>query len=231
MGLFQGVVNVVSSVCSGISNVCGKIGKGIGEFAKNVFIPALFPPLGGLETAIKIIGGIIGVIAEALGLKKPEEKPEEIGIKAEEAANNGIKPENFDSYSEYISYLRENIKVDKEKIDNLSDEERLKYTAVGSSILVKGIEEKEKIEIPAEFVLEIAKQKLQAEEVREYMKNFKESGLQLSDFTKYLKGTLDSNAYEKVGKTIENAIKTLNPQMSDQDIDNKIEDMSQKSKE
>ena len=51
----------------------------------------------------------------------------------------------------------------KTKLDNLSPEDKIKYGTVGSAILVKGIEEKEKFEIPAEFVAEIGKQNMSIE--------------------------------------------------------------------
>lgn len=226
----SGVGNAISSFCSKISDACERIGGSIGSFAEKVFSPVLFPTITLLEAAVKVIGAVVGAIADLFGIKEVDETPEEIGMKAEEAANQGIKPDNFDSYEEYITYLRDNIEIDKNKAENLSDEEKLKYTAIGASVLVKGIEEKEKIEIPAEFIAEIGKQKLEAEEVREYIKSFKEMGIPLSSFTGYLKGTLNANDYEKVGNAIECGIRNLNPELSIEQVDDKIDDMSKKSR-
>lgn len=229
MGIFSAIggaiSSAVSSVCSAVSSFASSIGRGISAFSEKVLYPFIKFTFEEFEKTLEVICAVIDAIAEALGLKDEEEKPEEIGMKAEEAEKQGITPENFDSYEEYINHLRENIDIDKSKLENLSKEEKLKYMSVGSFILVKGIEEKENFEIPGEFVAEIGKQNLSAEEVKEYIRTFKTNDLQLKDFTTYLNGTLDNNKYAKVGNAIEEGIKSLNPDMSEDEIDQKIDEM------
>ncbi|OSA92132.1 UNVERIFIED_ORG: hypothetical protein B2H95_05670 [Clostridium botulinum] len=229
MSLISSIGSFVGGICSSICSVASNIGGGLSGFVAKVFDPVIFHTIEAIEIAIKVIGAAIGALAEALGLTK-EETPEEIGMKAEEAEKEGIKPENFDSYSEYIDHLRNNIEIDKDKLDNLSREDKLKYTALGSSILVKGIEENKNMEIPAEFITQIAKQNLEVDEVRAYIDSFKENGLNLRDFNSYLDGSLNDNKYEKVGNIIENTIKTLNPEMSENEIGQKIDDMRNNSR-
>ena len=91
-----------------------------------------------------IIGNIISVIGNLLGVKKEDENLEEIGAKA---MKSDKKPENFDSYNDYIKHLRENIKLDKEEMENASKELKLARTAVGATVVSKGIEEKKEMEI------------------------------------------------------------------------------------
>lgn len=229
MGFWGAVAGALSSgisaVCSVVSSCAATIGGAIAKVATGIMIPLAKLTIEGVLKAVEIIGAVIGAIAEALGLKKEEETPEEIGMKAEEAAKEGIKPENFDSYEEYINYIRENIEIDKAKLENLSKEDKIKYTAIGSSILVKGIEEKEKYEIPGEFVAEIGRQNLSVEETREYIKTFKSEDLKLKDFVNFLAGTIDIKTYTTVGNAIESAIKNLNPDMTDREIDDKITNM------
>lgn len=229
MGLFSGIATGISNFCSAVCSIASSIGGSIGRIVPKIFNPTVFSTIEAITIAIKVIGAAIGALAEALGLTK-EESPEEIGMKAEEAEKQGIKPENFDSYSEYIEHLRNNIEVDKDKLINLSPEDKLKYTAVGAVILAKGIEEEVNMEIPAEFIAEIGKLKLEAQDVRAYIESFKEFGLNLKDFSNYFKGTISDDRYEKVGNSIESAIKILNPEMSDSEIDAKMDEMRNNSR-
>lgn len=230
MGFFSSIGSAISGalstagrVVSGlVSGLAGSIGGAISKLAPNIIKPFLGLGIGEILIAVQIIVTVIGAIANILGVKEENESPEEIGMKAEQAEK---KPENFDSYQEYINYLRKEVQIDKTKLDNLSPEDKIKYGTVGSAILVKGIEEKEKFEIPAEFVAEIGKQNMSIEETRQYIKEFKNENLQLKDFVNYLKGTVQDKIYERVGNTIEYAIRDLNPEMSNQDLDSKIVNM------
>lgn len=238
MGFFSSVVSGVSNALSAagsfisgaVSSLSSSIGGAISRLAPNIVKPFLGLGIGEILTAIQVISIVIGAIANILGVKEENESPEEIGMKAEEAEKQGIKPENFDSYQEYINCIRKEIQIDKNKLDNLSAEDKIKYGVVGSAILVKGIEEKEKFEIPAEFVSEIGRQNLSIEETRQYIKEFKSENLQLKDFTTYLKGTTEDKIYEKVGNAIESSIRALNPDISEQDLDNKIINMENEAR-
>ncbi|ETJ17702.1 hypothetical protein Q604_UNBC18735G0004 [human gut metagenome] len=225
----SGAISVVGSLVSSLSS---SIGGAIAKLAPSIIKPFLGLEIGNILIVIQVIATVIGRIADMLGVKEKEDSTEEIGMKAEEAEKKDIKPENFDSYQEYINYIRQEIEIDKKKLNNLSDEEKVKYGTVGTAILVKGIEEKEKFEIPAEFVVEIGKQDMSMEETRQYIKEFKEQNLELKDFTNYLKGTIDNvKTIREVGHAIESAIKELNPDMSDRDLEGKILHMENNSRE
>lgn len=231
-GVGNALSGAVSAVVSAVSSLASGIGGAIAKFAPSIIKPFLGLELGKILAVIEIIAIVIGRIADILGLKEEKESTEEIGMKAEEAEKKDIKPENFDSYQEYINYIRKEIEIDKKKLNNLSDEEKVKYGTVGTAILVKGIEEKEKFEIPAEFVVEIGKQDMSMEETRQYIKEFKEQNLDLKDFTNYLKGTIDNvKTIREVEHAIESAIKELNPDMSDRDLEGKILNMENNSRE
>lgn len=230
MGLGAFISGVGSALCRGVSAVCSTIGRGVATVANALVTSIGKLTVEKLERAMDVISIVIGAIAEIFSLKDKEETTEEIGMKAEEAAKEGVKPENFDSYEEYINHLRENVEIDKSKLENLSKEDKMKYTAVGSSILVKGIEEKEEFEIPGEFVAEIGRQNLSVAETRQYIKTFKNEDLQLKDFASFLSGTIDKKVYATVGNAIESAIKNLNPDMTENEINDKITNMKDTSR-
>ena len=120
--------------------------------AKSLVDSFMIAPLGltipEIIIGIEVISAIVSVVAEILGLKDEEETPEELGMKAEIAEK---KPEDFESVDQYIEYLREEVSIDKKELEELSDEDRVKYLAIGTAITIKGIEEKYKMDMPVDF--------------------------------------------------------------------------------
>ena len=81
---------------------------------------------------IKGVTELISSVAELLGLKNKDDSSEELGLKSEIADR---KPEDFDSREEYVSYLRDDIELDKYDREKLNDESlKEKYIAKGLDI-------------------------------------------------------------------------------------------------
>ena len=227
MGLFSAVVgavgSAVSAVISGASAVCGALGGVVGALG-STFCTSLVAGItalgvGDVIAVIMVVAKAISWIAEKLGLTTEGEQPEDLGMKAEQADK---KPEDFDSIEEYIKYLREEVEIDKEKMEKLSPEERAKYATVGSAILVQGIEEKYKMQLPAEFWCTMTDRKMDGEQIKCLIETFKENGMtDMKDLDDYLNnrkiesGTLRS----EISDTIVEAIKKQNPGISQEDID------------
>ena len=74
---------------------------------------------------LKVLANAFIALGKALGIIKPETTPEELGDKAIQAEEAGIKPENFDSYAQYVKAV-EGFKVDPEKSKLIPEEEKLK---------------------------------------------------------------------------------------------------------
>lgn len=183
MGLFSAIGSVCSAVCSAVSSVCSSIGGaimgGIGSLA-----PVISPWL-------SIAVAVISVLAEIFTEKPKEEKPEELGMKAEQADK---KPEDFDSINEYIEYLRQEIKVDAAKLENLSEEERMKYQAVGLGLYVKNIEEKQGMKLDPAFlkvVPEMINLGYTAQDIGNLMQSMKKNGVNdMKMYPEFMKGEL-----------------------------------------
>ena len=231
-GFISSVCSVVSSacsaICSGISSLCSSIGGALSSAISTIsstLVSGLGIGLKEIELGLKIICAIVSVIAEAIGIKKEDETPEELAMQAEQSDK---KPEDFDSINQYIEYLRENIKVDKEKLNNLSEEEKCKYQAVGTAIYVKGIEEKYDMIISPQFLIAAKDLNLSGQEVKAYMDNFKKAGItDMDQMLKYLKNDVDTKENKiKVDDAMVSTLKELNPEMSDDDIFGKLNNMS-----
>ena len=184
MGWFSSAIgSVCSAVCSAVSSVCSSIGGaimgGIGSLA-----PVISPWL-------SIAVAVISVLAEIFTEKPKEEKPEELGMKAEQADK---QPEDFDSINDYIEYLRQEIKVDAAKLENLSEEERMKYQAVGLGLYVKNIEEKQGMKLDPAFlkvVPEMINLGYTAQDIGNLMQSMKKNGVNdMKMYPEFMKGEL-----------------------------------------
>lgn len=184
MGWFSSAIgSVCSALCSAVSSVCSSIGGaimgGIGSLA-----PVISPWL-------SVAVAVISVLAEIFTEKPKEEKPEELGMKAEQADK---KPEDFDSINDYIEYLRQEIKVDDAKLENLSEEERMKYQAVGLGLYVKNIEEKQGMKLDPAFlkvVPEMINLGYTAQDIGNLMQSMKKNGVNdMKMYPEFMKGEL-----------------------------------------
>lgn len=222
--LIEGVSRIGGAICSGISSIGNKIGGFVGKIIETT--AGIFTKLeleGCLKEVIELIVDIVVTIGEALGIIKEDETPEEIAIKAEQSDK---KPEDFDSINDYIKYLREEIEIDKEKIGKLREEDKLAYQAAGSMIIAKGISESKGIEVTPEFLIEAAKQKMSAREVEVYIDNFKKNNMDLN-LTDYLKCEMNKDDIDKTDDIMRKTLKELYPELSDEEIKEKIEEMSE----
>ena len=115
--------------------------------------------------------------AELLGLKNEDNNSEEIGMKSEKADR---KPEDFDSKEEYISYLKDDVELDKYDREKLNDESlKEKYSAKGLGIEMGAINEKMDVNLGIEDYVMLAKAGIN--KVQDFMTivdTFKEKGVE-----------------------------------------------------
>lgn len=231
-GAVSAVCSVGRSICSGVASFASTISEvakgvapviveGLKEITK-VLAEIKIPEV--IVTTVEIIAEVVEFIGKKLGLIDEENTAEELGFKAQEADK---KPDDFDSIEEYIEYLRDEIEIDREKFDNLKDEEKLSCSAIGSTILAKGISEKKGVELSGEFLAEVAKQKMKGEEVDKYIDNFKKNGLKMDLMKDYLRCELSPEEDKKVGTIFKETIKQLNPDFTQSDIEEKIDKMTE----
>lgn len=238
--LVSGVGSALSAVgsafCSGVSSICSAIGGALFSGAGGVasIVTGIVGTAVGIPQIVSIIGAvgaIVSGIVEFLGMKEPEEKPEELGMKAEESER---KPEEFESTEAYIAYLRKEVEIDQMKVKGLSNEERARYAAVGTGLYIKGIEEKYGIEAPGEFWRTVADLNMKGDEVRKYIGAFKEKGIEsMKDMSDYIKGRpLESGTEPReVSGAIMDGLKEIYPEMSEKELAEKFTALTMPSEE
>lgn len=137
MGIWSSVGSIVSSIGSAISSAVSSIGSALSSFASTIA-----PVIGSIISAIPAIGKTISTIAQGLlqafGVLKPDEKIEDLGEKAAQAAEAGITFEEFGDFGEYIEKIR-NFKIDPEKASKRSSAEKI---VAGLAVGTAGLENK-----------------------------------------------------------------------------------------
>ena len=89
--------------------------------------------------ALKIVGNAIASIAKALGIIKPERDVEELGDRALQAEEMGIKPEDYDSYEAWVRKIEDdNWGYDPEKNKDMNAEDKiLKGVEVSTAVTME----------------------------------------------------------------------------------------------
>ncbi len=227
MGFFGLIGGFVSSVVSAVGSLCSSVGGALFSSVSSA-VATIVGPIVGLPEVLLVINtvcAIVNAVAEALGIKKEEETPEEIGMKAEKADK---KPEDFDSVNEYIDYLRNEVEIDKEKLNNLSDEEKAKYSATGMGVYIEGIKEKYNIEIPDSFWRTAADRNMTGDEVKGCLDTFEGKNISVENMEKYLenKPVEGKTDYAEVSDCIMSGLKEANPEMSEEQIAERLVSLS-----
>lgn len=223
--IIAAVASFVSTVCTSISAASAVIGPMVAS-TSTALVNIAAKVATSLPEVLKTINNvaqIVDVVSNILGIKKENESVGELGAKARVAD----KPmESFDSTQEYIDYLRNEVKQARESRKDISDEQQAVDDVIGSSILSKAMGENLGLYVTPEFLVECAKQHFSAAETIAYIIAFKDAQFRKMELTDYLSGCLDDLKSDKAHSAMFHAIKSLNPEMGDDDIENKISEMT-----
>ena len=195
--------------------VVAKIGPVLSEYAgRFLSVIAKIPEID-LPTLIKLVdiaGKLISAIGELLGINSDEDM-ETLGAKAAQAEKT---IDDFDDTQAYIEYLKNEIKLDQEKFNQMSEAEKMGCKAAGIALETKAVEEKiGEVSLQPEFVAALAKIRLgsdlalDAKEVIDIINGLKKQGFtDMNEVTDYLEGKGGSNHVE-IGMALKSVIKTI----------------------
>lgn len=139
---------VVSIAKPIIETVAPKLQESMKEFAERMLVLAeKYPSIAEFAQMIDKAAEIMGDVLYVLGNNM--EPADVFGAKIAQS-DKGI--DEFDSIEAYITYLKNEIELDKEKFDALSTKERVAYSIIGMAVEAGAIGEKLRIEIPADVV-------------------------------------------------------------------------------
>lgn len=208
------IIDTVVSVAKSIFEIVApKLQDSMKGFAERMLILAeKYPSIDKFAQMIDKAADIMGDILYALGISA--DSADVIGVKITQA-EKGI--DDFESTEAYITYLKNEIELDKEKFDALSREEKVSYTITGMAVEVGAIGEKLGVEIPADVVeiiskiFQIGKLAIEAKEVITFIAKMQEEGIEdLKYVCDCIKGTGESDRL-KTGETLLKVFNSLRP--------------------
>ncbi len=212
MAFFSSFFSMISGAISVITNAISSIGGSLAAAASN-FLKVAAPWLG-------VVIQIVQVVATLLNIINKDEDIEGLGAKAMQSDSK--KPEEFNCNIDYIDYLSNEVELNKEKFEQANDVEKVARSAVGASIVVKGIEERKGFEIPAEVWVQMAKINLadKANEIDKILDTFKND--KFDSFIEYTKGNLDEKKEFEVKSNFTEMYRELEPNATEEEIENKV---------
>lgn len=208
------IIDTVVSIAKPIiETVAPKLQESMKGFAERMLVLAeKYPSIAEFAQMIDKAAEIMGDILFALGINA--DPVDELGAKIAQA-DKGV--DDFESIEAYITYLKNEIELDKEKFEALSEEERVAYTITGMAVEAGAIGEKLGIEIPADVVeivakvAEIGKVVVDAKELISLIGNLKDEGIvNLNDVCDCIRGTGDSGRL-KTGEVLVKVLDALKP--------------------
>ena len=195
--IITAISEIVSTAAALLPKIIEVVGKNILEFAQ-------------------ILSGIM----KGLGLIKPDEEVTDLGDKALQAADDGITPEKYDTYEEYLKAI-EDFDLDPEKSKDIDDGKKLeKGVEVITATLVERYGE-----VMGDFLLLIGKNQpyflermpLITTVVRDSLANF-------GDIVRYIQGTeTDTKKSNDTLRVLYDVEKRVNPEATIDDLMNNIE--------
>lgn len=201
MGFFSNLGSAISSGISSIGSAISTTVKSIGITVAS-YASTIAPIIGAAINALPKIGAVIANVAQgvlqAFGIIKPNEKIEEMGERALQAAQDGITPEKFDDFEEYIEELR-NYPLDTEIANKRSSAEKIvSGVAIGTVGLEKILDLKSG-EINSIWLLPLANADyFNADK----LVNLLEKGQINSDIGKYLENDLNASEARNLEKSL-----------------------------
>jgi len=208
------MLGLISDVLSSLVSI---VGKTLVEGTKKL-----------LEIAgekFEAIANVIEVVGKVLDIISQNENIDELGAKAIQSEK---QPEDFNKISEYIEHLKNNVELDIDKFNNARTEDKLIRKAIGATIIAKGIEAKKDVLIPMEFWKEVTKQEMNGTEIDKVIDIFKSNNME-NKFSEYMNGKLEYKDEVKVGKMIIQMYRELEPNMTIEQIEDKIMRMEAKN--
>lgn len=168
-------------------------------------------------SALKALGNALMGIAKALGLIESEEKVEDLGDKAIQAEEHGIKPEDFSTYSEYVKSV-EDFETDSERSKEISEDEKaLKSIELTSGVTIEHFGDKFPVEEFFKFVAQHPEY-FREDRMTEFGQIMENEPEKEKNIFAYMNGTENNDAkIEEAVSALKSIEKSIEPEISDRE--------------
>ena len=105
MGFWSSVGSAISSGFSAVCSAVSSIGGAAIGFAREC-LPKVGSILATVGGSLGMVANLVVAVCQIFSTLRQDEKAEDLGDRALQAAENGIRPENFDHYQDYLEHDR-----------------------------------------------------------------------------------------------------------------------------
>jgi hypothetical protein len=135
--VWNAIISTIGSIGSAVASAVSTIGSAISSFASSIG-PVLGSVIDALKPVAEALGRFVNAFLQGLGILQPNEKVEDIGERALQAAGKGITIDKFDNFDDYMDALRK-FEVDPDIAAKRSPAEKL---VAGIGVGTIGVEDK-----------------------------------------------------------------------------------------
>ena len=146
MGLWGAISSGFSAVCSAVSS----IGSAAIGFAREC-LPKVGSILATVGGSLGMVANVVVALCQIFSTLRQGEKAEDLGDRALQAAENGIRPENFDRYDDYLDSIRK-FEINPEKSAQYSPDTK---AAAGMQVAISSLEDRFKTPVGALYGLPV----------------------------------------------------------------------------
>ncbi|MBK6757521.1 MAG: hypothetical protein IPG70_07835 [Moraxellaceae bacterium] len=215
MGFFSDVCSAVGSFVSGVCSAAVSVFNGVASVATGVLSLAKVLPLPPQVEAFLLVVKVIDIVCKALGILDADDSTEDLGDRALQAEEAGIKPENFETYQEYKAAI-DNFQLDPEKSAKYKTEEKM---AAGLGVEFWALEDKFG-QGAGDLLTHMVKDGVEGGGYfsKERLDSFLGKVESVADVAKYFSKTLSPDDNSRVEQKLVDAEKALNPDKTNTDI-------------
>lgn len=150
MGFWSSVGSAISSGLSAVCSAVSSIGSAAVSFASEC-LPKVGTILTTLGGSLGMVANVVVAVCQILSILRQDESAEDLGDRALQAAENGIRPENFDRYDDYLDSIRK-FEINPEKSAQYSPDTK---AAAGMQVAISSLEDRFKTPVGALYGLPI----------------------------------------------------------------------------
>lgn len=212
---------IFTTIASGISALFSGVGAAVCNLASGL-LTALPKALEIGKVILQSVAEVIVKVAQILAISPENENVEELGVKA---MQEDTRPRMEDeSMEDYLDYLRNEVAIDKEKMLNMSEEDKIKCQAIGVGMLSEAIVEKKGIEISPTFLIAMNNMRMTGDLLSSYIEEFSKHEISSMDaLIDYLKGNLNEDDTKSMYSLIKDVETRNTPDVSLLELQDKIE--------
>jgi len=131
------VFPIIAAAISAVASVVSSIGPAVAGFCTQV-LPKIVPILQKGMDILKVVENVANQVCQVFGIFNPHETAENLGGRAIQAASDGITPDQFDDFDDYLDALRR-IEFNPDQSEKIPIAQKI---VAGLALAGKGLDEK-----------------------------------------------------------------------------------------